>query len=444
MPLLALPRDILFEILDRLWEDAQVVDNGSDGNNGCEGFTSGHRSMIWVGETCRALRTAALPYIYSDVALSSKNGVLCKFLDEYKCLTTYVRKITFIYSDIMDIPLRSVILHCTRLRQLRIQSYYETPSGYPELMILKWLPSESKQSLEYLEIKTDLKSLLRCSQELAKWSAVNDFCKLQDLKLYSHYTDEVLDIIPNEARSEILPQVRKLWLGISTKEPERVGPYFAKMLPNVESLYLDVPRNLVYTIMNTYIDLKSNITVLQINGNFADGTPIATEPYHLCELIPKISRKLTKFTISTDMVFKHSPFCHHLFKDIDDWPLLVELNLEAAMGCVGLRPDLLHSAITELARTRPEARMLLKQSSDIIVNCRPKGPKYIAPVEIFEGLCKQSISSIVQLHPEFSDGDESDDEQDFEHDIEDEMEGYFDDYDDDYYEEEEYDDFWVE
>jgi hypothetical protein len=443
MLLLDLPRDILLEILDRLWEDTQA-------NTGHEEFITGDCSMIRVGATCRTLRIAALPYIYSDLSLSSSKRALCKFLNEYKHLTAYVRKLTFSHVSagldefsLHDL-LRSVVLHCTGLQQLRIECYCVTTFNYPALMILGWLPSESRQSLEYLDIRTDLADLLQCSQRVAKWSANKDFCKLQDLKLYGHFTPEAHDVIPNEVGSEILPQVRKLWLEIRTKEPERVGVYFAKMLPNVESLYLDMSRKLVYTVLSTYVDLKTNITVLHINESatsFADITPLAIEPYHLCELIPKFSRRLTKFTISADMMLEHSPFCHRLFKDIDDWPLLVELKLRAAVGCVGLKPDLLHSAMTELARTHPEATMLLEQSSDIIVNFRPKGPKYIAPVEVFERLCTQSID---QPHPYFSDGDEFDDDHDFDLDIEDAMEEYAENesYEDDY-EVEEYDDFWV-
>lgn len=429
-----LPRDIHLEILDRLWEDSQA--------EGC-------CDMIAVGATCRALRIAALPYIYSELSLGKNTEVLCKFLNDYKHIAAYTRKLTCISSDYLDTPcpfqnlVRNVIFHCTGLQKLDIICpHRERDIDYAARTILEWLPSESRQSLECLVIKTNLTDILQCVQMIANWTANKDFCKLQDLKLDGRFTNpKFLKVTPNEVGSEVLPQVRKLSLLSWALEPEPLGAFFAKMLPNVESLYLEMAPDLAHAILSTYIGLETRIAALEINEFFTPfsfGTTVPTiYPDHLCELIPKLSRRLTKLAISAE-VPDHSSFCHRLFKNIDDWPLLVELKLNAARGCKGLEPGLLRSAMTELARTHPEARMLLEQTLHIMVDFKPEGPKYIAPVEVFERLCM----SADELYPVASDGDEFDDdhEHDFDLDMEDAMEEYFENYEDEDYEEDDYED----
>lgn len=436
MLLTDLPRDILLEILDRLWEDSQP-------NFSSEEFIFRCRSMIGVGATCRALRIAALPYIYSELSLSINREALCKFLNDYKYIAAYIRKLTFTYSDRLDslspFLVRNVISQCTGLQTLDIICYNDsTVLDYSARMILEWLPPESIQSIECLDIMTNMGDILQCVQRVGKLSVNGDFSKLQDLKLDGRLNNRsIFDLVPNEVGSEILPQVRKLSLKTWLKETGPLGAFIAKMLPNVESLHLETVEKLAYTILSAYVDLGTRITELQIAECHPipigiDTTIHAISPYHLCEIIPKLSHRLTKFTIpaeSPDL----SPVCHCLFRNIDDWPLLVELTLSGVTGCEGLKPDLLHSAMTELARTHPGATILLERGRDLMVDIKPKGPKTIAPVEIFERLSIpfDHFYPPSPYYDEFYDHD-----HDFDLDVEDAMEEYFENEnyeDDDYY-----------
>lgn len=443
MPLLALPREILLEILECLSKATSdpVVEYWEQESK----FK--RRNMLCAGATCRTLRAASLPYIYSEVTLQESGACLLRFLYDYKYILPYIRKLTYYYHELCSTPpleelFRDVLPHCTGLHSISALGWQSMEYGFSAPMSLEWIPSESRQSLECLHIETGLRDMLGCLQAVAKRSMENkEFGRLKDLRLDSvmdhetytpEFNNEVLKLLDLETSGKValekLPQVRSLRLEMHAEFGFVPGPgiLFAKMLPNIECLSLNSARKVTCTILNAYIDLKTKITELNIKE------PLRVEkcPEHLCEIISKLSHGLSKLNISIGVeVDSVSTFCHALFRNIADWPLLADLTLEADRGCLqhegraGLDPGLMHHAMTELIRTHPQVRILLKQGAVALVDCE-EGLKYIAPVEAFENLLipPEIPGPLSEIN---FDLDIDFDDNDYEHDIEDTIEDYY-------------------
>lgn len=247
--------------------------------------------------------------------------------------------------------------------------------------LLGYLPTSSKQS-----IKTVIFHGLPLGGLLAHFKRMlgGDFNSLQTVKMQSCDVCNPYDV--RRHREEQTQLMKDLLLHASAESPGAlksirsflfdapfpyrlteetgVGACFANAMPNLKSLFMITSSDVIYGALSAYADLGSQLTELTLTASYPSSSsgpranPQRDTPQrnHFCEIISRLSRKLTKFAVHGTSEMR---ICHTLFAP-KNWPSLELLNIRCLLGCEGIKPDILQSELEGLTRNRPGAALFME------------------------------------------------------------------------------------
>lgn len=393
MPLLSLPCETLDNIAGFVYGSSPSVQFGPRPN------------FLSLSQTSRLLRSLSIVYTYSRIRIKwkDKEEKVILFLRSYPHLAACIRDLTIEpkrlpatqleedFKKELMVHFQAILESCPKLRKLslclsevmrkdlRLYSFQAT--------VLQYLNFNSMKSIKRLKLEgQDMNAVLDHFKILLE----NEFNGLETIKIMA-CNWAVAETTLTEWRApqlslgttaslvdKKLNLVRKLYFGAYTilesqvpiQDLSSAGTYFARKMPNVQVLDMSTYLCCIQSTLRTYVELGSQLTTLTLTTNDHHYTP-SPHGLHLCEVISKLSQRLTKFAAW------ELPICHKLFLE-DNWPHIDSITISVTGGpnCAGIEPDQLRTGLIGLKFRRPRAHIFVGWPwSDILPSWFPD-PKF--------------------------------------------------------------------
>lgn len=366
MSLLAIPRELLFEI-------ARLVAGTPLSAPAC----SSSRDTFSLAQTCRTLRYVGLAIIYRTVITKMEAGRLEFFLAEFPDVAANIRTLTisaahpqYKYTPIIDTefglrgsrhqatrmpitqswPSQALLQNCTSLTELiikqppsRVVSASNSSPG-----CLEFLPVASRHTISTIRLQNfRLLGLLVHLQALLE----GDFPALKTLSIEtlsmanppSHH--ETTRLATRLAELEALPStlpVTHFTLDAPLPRPShaerRVGALLARALPAVDVLAVTAGAACVYALLSGYTLAArglTHITVVVPHASYQCGS--AGE--ELCGVLGSFEASVVAMKVCGDVAV-----CHRLLEG-RGWRLLREMEVVCGAACEGLRVGVLRECV---------------------------------------------------------------------------------------------------
>lgn len=384
MPLLALPRELLLDIIGHV----------------AAGAPSALGGLKSLAHSCAVLRALAITRIYAAVAIPRDAGHLGALLADYPHLAACVRRLDLeapsLWPSAGLLLLRRLLRHCTLLHDLALSKHSGGLRTGFENATLTHLPPSSRHSLHTLALHNlPLHTLLASFHHLAALTALHTL-RMHSSDVYNPYdlqrhrtTQTTLLTTLLQHPPTPLPSIRTFHFDAPfpyrlPSEP-LVGSHLASSLPNLSSLSLSTSADVIYGALSTYA-LGSHLTELTLTASYPSSAPTPrTNPQrdtpqrnHFCDVLLRLSSGLRSLVLCGTSEMR---VCQTLVSAV--WPALEVLRVRCLLGCEGVRPEVLREGLVRVVEARRGAVVVVEgRFGEGLVVCGG-GEEYVAGVEAF-------------------------------------------------------------
>lgn len=409
MPLLMLPPELLFKILENL-----EFDSLTDPIPYNRDIITTIRS---IASTCRLLRSLSARFIYKTLRVTCLRDLesLPSIFASHQDIGSSVRELVFGFpgdsveaannqpsKDLTRISIdryRQILQSCNNIHTLyievgdrdspecRLDSYGPHSDGMSAL--LEHINPESASRIDRLILgRFNLKKMFSHFRGLDSLSNLKTLWLLNcngslGNPLVSWKSG--LKLFPN------LPSVQDLRLELQlptlSEEAEiALGEHIALMIPNVNTLALSTSMHCIHGALTTYAKNPSNIKELQLELPSHHRSQTTSNPsrIHLCDAISSLSYGLVSLQVClVDRLPKSiPPLCHKTFDG--KWPQLQSLGYGGyPRACNGIDSNRLLENIGRIAKTRPTAEFNIRFGTKMLYKSAGESTCHLANNEAF-------------------------------------------------------------